>query len=332
MSKLNLKASLKKGTTSERSHSEERLRYLDQVQSATPPNIGSKEQPPSSSAVVTSGVARSIVKVLLDGLISNPFNPRTFYLEEGIRELGQTLESDGQIEPIKVTYLDGDSFPTIIDGERRVRAARIRGFTELDAEILANVSRVQLYERAYRANKERAPQTVLDDAVAWPLLIERGVYKDQSDLAATLGYKQAYVTKVCNLSKLPMEILGRMAEAEIGLAMAYNLKLIHDRKGPLATEKALQRVIAGEITVRKIEQIVREADSGTVRSKRRHYESRVDFTSADGVNHGQLKRFDDGRLGLQLTGIVGDDQDALVQRISAAINEIILKNSGGTNA
>ncbi|MFP3637951.1 ParB/RepB/Spo0J family partition protein [Paraburkholderia sp. SIMBA_054] len=320
MRKIDLASKVRRGLHAERQSAEMRLdenAVAETAREDAAPVVGSTNDTgrPASSA--------SRFKVAISQLVSNPFNPRTFYNAETIDSLSKSFDVQGQIESIKITKLP--QFPdklVIVDGERRVRAAKSRGDEFIDAEWCEeNLEFKALYLLAYRANKERDQQTIFDDAVAWKKLIEEKVYKDYTELSIAIGEESSHVNKVMLLADLPQVFFNKMAQAPvpIGKSHAYNLKLIHDRAGLAVAEHWLQQVIEGRASVRTLEQVA--APQSRASARRPHYQSRVKFASAAGVDLGEMKLFADGRTELSLKGIHGEAQRTLADRVQVLIED-----------
>jgi ParB/RepB/Spo0J family partition protein len=323
--KLNFTSKVRAGMVAERVSAGERLAEADVV------NIAQREatvaiQPEEGSSQAGSHTVRMI---LVDDVVSNPYNPRAFYSAETIDELADSFGKQGQITPILVTHLT--EFPgkyVIVDGERRIRAARSRGDKTIEADIREGLDNQNLYLRAYHANKEREEQTVFDDALAWKKLLDDRVYVDQVELGVAVGEDPKHISKVISLTSLPPFLLQRMAQnkKDIGLGHAYNIKLIFDRAGASVAEHWLQQVVEGKASVRKLEAAASaEAGARRIGPRRTHYQSRVHFKRPDGVALGELKLFGDGRAELSLKGIAPADQQRLADRVKAVIEQWALE-------
>lgn len=319
--KLNFTSKVRAGMAAERVSAGERLAESDVVGQA---------QRDAATAVATEATIESIApqrvrKILLDDIVSNPYNPRAFYSAETIDELANSFAQQGQITPIQVTRLR--EFPdkyVVVDGERRVRAAKSRGDQYIDADLKDGLDNQKLYLRAYHANKEREEQTVFDDALAWKKLLDDRVYIDQVELGVAVGQDPKYISKVVSLTSLPPFLLQRMAQFSktIGLGHAYNLKLIFDRAGLQVAEHWLQQVADGKASVRKLEAAASaEAGPRSTGPRRTHYQSRVQFSRRDGVALGELKLFGDGRAELSLKGISPADQQRLAERVKNVVEQ-----------
>jgi ParB family chromosome partitioning protein len=331
--KLDLKSKVRTGMAAERSDVDARLNTSGVVRAAQAEAAHILD--PDSRAVLDENAVQDAIApsesledeerfhiLRLDDCISNPYNPRAFYSPQSIDGLAATLDREGQLQPILFTHLP--EYPgknIIVDGERRLRALKTLGRLTIKGMYRPNLSSQALFLLAYRANKERDDQTVFDDAVAWKRLLSENVYRDQIELAAAVGEDKGVVNKVLLLNTLPMTLLQRMVDNadKVKLSHAYNIKLICDKVGDAVAEHWLDQVIAGQASVRKLEQIA-TSDKTTARgAKRTHYESRVKFASPRGFELGELKAFADGRAELNLKGVKGVAQERLIDKLTEVV-------------
>lgn len=319
--KLNFTSKVRAGMAAERASAGERLAESDVVGRAQRDAV----TVPVTEATIESIAPQRVRKIALDDIVSNPYNPRAFYSAETIDELANSFAQQGQITPIQVTRLP--EFPgkyVVVDGERRVRAAKSRGDQYIDADLKDGLDNQRLYLRAYHANKEREEQTVFDDALAWKKLLDDRVYVDQVELGVAVGQDPKHISKVISLTSLPPFLLQRMAQFSktVGLGHAYNIKLIFDRAGVKVAEHWLQQAVEGKASVRKLEAAASaEAGSRSAGPRRTHYQSRVQFSRRDGVALGELKLFGDGRAELSLKGISPADQQRLAERVKSVVEQ-----------
>ena len=319
--KLNFTSKVRAGMAVERVSAGERLAESDVVGQAQRDAVTAHPV----EATIESIAPQRVRKIPLDDIVSNPYNPRAFYSAETIDELANSFAQQGQITPIQVTRLP--EFPgkyVVVDGERRIRAAKSRGDQTIDADLKDGLDNQKLYLRAYHANKEREEQTVFDDALAWKKLLDDGVYVDQVELGVAVGQDPKHISKVISLTSLPPFLLQRMAQFSktIGLGHAYNIKLILDRAGVKVAEHWLQQVVDGKASVRKLEAAASaEAGARSAGPRRTHYQSRVQFSRRDGVALGELKLFGDGRAELSLKGISPADQQRLAERMKTVVEQ-----------
>ena len=128
--------------------------------------------------------SHTVSAVPLDQLETNPFQPRSQFEEKELTELAVSIQEQGIIQPVTVRKLGPDKYQ-LISGERRCRAARIAGLTEIPAFIrLANDE--QMLEMAIVENIQRTDLNPLELALSFQRLIEECRIR-QEDLGQKVG-------------------------------------------------------------------------------------------------------------------------------------------------
>lgn len=166
----------------------------------------------NSRAVSTRFVMGTICEVPLSEIVENRYNARRTVAVSKIDELGISMQTEGQ-QVAATGYVGENGKVHLIDGGRRLLAARSVGLPTLRIDIreMPETSR-QLYLSSRRANGHRVDQNPLDDAIAWFMLLEEGVYKDQQEIAEDTGLDEATVSKILTLRFLPRQLIARMSE------------------------------------------------------------------------------------------------------------------------
>jgi len=326
--KLGLGASIRKGMASEKVDVDGRLNARTGDNAFNTNGSGSapvSDTGHGSPADISMSSPR--LQVALEELVSNPLNPREFYKPSDIDELAVLLRREGQHVPIVATR--NSRFPgkyVIVDGERRFRAKKSLGETTIDCELVEELTDQELYILASSINRNRAEQTVFDDAVAWERVLAQNVFASQDALAESLGVTKSTVSKALHIAKLPKTFLERMAATEgVGLGHAYNIKLIIDKAGNAAAERILELVVAGEMSVRRLEEHVKKLDNTSPPrgSKKTHYSGNVPFQAPDGREIGALKQYRDGRTELKLSGLSEQQQALIVGKLETVVREFV---------
>ncbi|WP_069638502.1 ParB/RepB/Spo0J family partition protein [Burkholderia sp. PAMC 26561] len=330
--KMGLGASIRKGIANERADVDGRLDVTGVPNGSDTPTasitvvgendaLGKTYEHRANASAVTPRV-----RLLLSELVSNPFNPREFYSPIAIDELAVRLRREGQHVAITVTrnHRHPDKY-VIVDGEFRFRAKKSLGETAIDAEVVPELSDQELYLKASSINKSRTQQTVFDDAVAWMRVLSSGIFESQDALAERLSVSKALVSKTLLVGRLPKHFLQQMADTgSVGLAHAYNIKLILDRTNESTAESILERVVNGEMSVRRLEEYVKKLDgTSPPGATKTHYSGNVPFHTTEGREVGSLKRYRDGRTELKLVGLSDDQQSLLVTRLEKVVREFI---------
>ncbi|NLO24511.1 MAG: ParB/RepB/Spo0J family partition protein [Fibrobacter sp.] len=188
----------------------------------------------------------SVLKVDLDLIDPNPFQPRTVFNEESIIELAETIKEHGLIQP--VTLIKFENRFQIVSGERRVRASKIAGFTQIDAYVHELLSDKNMGEWALIENIQRVDLNPIEIAQSYQLLIESHGYTHE-DLAKSVGKSRSAITNAIRLLKLPETVQTWVQEGKLSSGAARAL-LSPDISDP---EKLAKEIIEKGLNVRETE-------------------------------------------------------------------------------
>ncbi len=176
----------------------------------------------------------------LSRLKPNRLQPRSRFEEAGLQELAESIRAQGIVQPLVVAARsDGDY--TIVAGERRWRAARLAGLTEVPVVVREIEDDRQLLETALVENLQRSDLDPMEEAEAYRVLQETFGLKQQ-EVAARVGKARTTVTNALRLLKLPREIQDLLREGRLTAGQARPLLAIADR----ATQLRLARRAAAE--------------------------------------------------------------------------------------
>ncbi len=196
--------------------------------------------------------SHTVSAVPLDQLETNPFQPRSQFEEKELTELAVSIQEQGIIQPVTVRKLGPDKYQ-LISGERRCRAARIAGLTEIPAFIrLANDE--QMLEMAIVENIQRTDLNPLELALSFQRLIEECRIR-QEDLGQKVGKDRSTVSNYIRLLKLPVEIQVAVRDNIISMGHARALITMDDEKQQL---QVLQKILEKRLSVRQVEDLARE--------------------------------------------------------------------------
>ena len=156
--------------------------------------------------------AEEVVKIPIDKIIPNRFQPRTVFDEEKIEELSRTIHTHGVIQPIVVRSYENDRYE-IIAGERRYRAMKKLNWTEVPA-IVRNLSDKETASIALIENLQREELTAIEEALAYQQLLELHSLTQEA-LAQRLGKGQSTVANKLRLLKLPQFVQEAILKREI---------------------------------------------------------------------------------------------------------------------
>lgn len=155
----------------------------------------------------------------LDSIHPNPAQPRQRFDQEALQELADSIGQLGVLQPIAVQP-DGDGF-MIVAGERRWRASRMAGLSEIPVVILDGTEE-ELFAKSVAENVARADMTIIEEAHAFQRLLDHG--HDIPQIAKLVGKVTGHVTyrlalldldpsiqAVVNTGQIPTELAWYMA-------------------------------------------------------------------------------------------------------------------------
>ena len=196
-----------------------------------------------------------IIKVKLDDLRPNPYQPRKKFDESALNDLSASIKEHGVFQPIIVKKsIKGYE---IIAGERRVRASKLAGMTEIPA-IIRNLDDNQMMEIALLENLQRENLSAIEEAIAYESMI-KNLNLTQEELSKKVGKSRSHVTNILGLLRLPKEVQNMISNNQISMGHARVLSKLED------DNKIIE--LANEIVHKKIP--VRDLESESTKIDRK---------------------------------------------------------------
>ena len=187
----------------------------------------------------------------LDQLRPNEEQPRETFDAEKLDELAQSIQANGLIQPITVRK-EGEGMYTIVAGERRWRAARIAGLTEIPA-LVRSVQQDKILELALIENLQREDLNPVETAAAFQRLSsEHGLSHEQ--IAERTGKDRSTITNFLRLLKLSPLVLNELTRGSISVGHARALLNITDEQAQM---DACRRIVSKQLSVRETELLVK---------------------------------------------------------------------------
>ncbi len=197
-------------------------------------------------------VIGSIVMLDLTAIEVNPFQPRTSFNEESLRELASSIKELGVIQPITVRKLDFNKYQ-LVSGERRYRASRLIGLETIPAYIrIANDQ--ESLEMALVENIQRQDLDPIEIALSYQRLIEE-INVTQEELSDRVGKNRSTISNYLRLLKLDPIIQTGMRDSFISMGHGRALISIEDIKAQL---EIYERILSENLSVRDTEALVRD--------------------------------------------------------------------------
>ena len=206
------------------------------------------------TAVDISGnyVAGAIAEIDVNKIEPNPFQPRTEFNEDLLRELSESIKAQGVIQPVTVRKLGFEKYQ-LIAGERRLRASKLADIDNIPAFIrVANDE--QMLEMALIENIHRQDLNSIEVAISYARLIEE-CKLTQEKLSEKLGKNRSTITNFLRLLKLPPEIQIALRDDVISMGHARALITIKEEEGQI---KLLKKIMVEGLNVRQVEEEVRQ--------------------------------------------------------------------------
>lgn len=154
------------------------------------------------------------MKLPIDSIIPNPEQPRQEFDAQALHELTQSIRTYGLLQPITVESA-GDSGYILIDGERRLRACRLAGLSEIDATIRPSSNGSGKQDRlamALIANLQRADLNPIEEAQGYKKLIDQGL--SGRDISIKLGIGEIKIYNALKLLTLEAPVQNLIAQGK----------------------------------------------------------------------------------------------------------------------
>lgn len=209
------------------------------------------------SSVATSAVPGADFLVDISKLSPNPHQPRKEFDQEALQELADSIKEHGIIQP-PVVEEAGDGNYWIITGERRTRAAKLAGLTQIPVRV-QKYSDVRKLEVALIENIQRQDLNPLEEALAYKELMDIAQIT-QEDVAKRVGKNRSTVANALRLLKLPEDMQKKLATQELTAGHARALLSVTN---PSDQRVLFARIMGQSMSVREAEQQALELNGGS---------------------------------------------------------------------
>ena len=222
-------------------------------------------------ATKKKGLGRGMDAIFLDNSLDSPEKtstlrlseieprrgqPRKVFEAEALAQLADSIAVNGLIQPIVVREREGSDFYQIIAGERRWRAAKMAGLSEVPVVILEADDR-KVAEYALIENIQREDLSPIEEAQGYKSLIEE-YNLTQDQVAKQVGKSRAAVTNSMRLLDLPEDVLALVADKSLSAGHARTLLGLVDKS---RISEVADMIIIRELSVRATEELVHKLNS-----------------------------------------------------------------------
>lgn len=216
------------------------------------------------------GDTGDVATVDLRNIQPNPNQPRKDFDEDSLKELAESIRQQGIIQPIIVEKVF-DSY-TIIAGERRFRAAKIAGLSEVPV-IVRSFSEEEKLEIALIENVQREDLNPIEEAYAYKELMERNNLSQES-LAQKIGKKRSTVANAVRLLKLPEDMQESIVSGELS---AGHARAILSLVNPADQRILYNRIVMDALSVREAERQAAGFNRGIRSSEKQKQRDKTDL-------------------------------------------------------
>jgi len=194
-----------------------------------------------------------IRKVSPADIAPNPHQPRTDFDDAELQGLASSIKAHGILHPPVVSEAGGGKYE-LIAGERRVRAAKLAGLTEIPV-IVRSYDDQQKLELALLENVQRSQLNPIETAVAYKKLADE-FNLTLEQIGERMGKAKSTVANIIRLLQLPTEARQAVVKGDISEAHARTILALNS---PEAQAELLQNIIKHKLSVRQAEELVKAA-------------------------------------------------------------------------
>lgn len=195
----------------------------------------------------------SVQKIEISKIVPNRFQPRRVFDEEKLQELANSIKEHGLTQPIVVVYDASLDKYEIVVGERRFRATKLAGLTEIDAIVHKHLDDQQLCALALIENIQREDLNPIETALGYRNLMNK-FFISQTDLSSYCGKSKAAISNALRLLELSDEIQQALQAGTISEGHGRALLMVGDEQ---KRNELFKRMNNHKMSVRQAEDAAR---------------------------------------------------------------------------
>ena len=289
--------------------------------SSVPDSVKAESKEEASTFAPDTRMQISQYEIPLSTIKANPYQPRTVWKEEELNELTQSIRENGIIQPI-IVRKNGDKYE-IIAGERRFRAAMQAGLTTIPALVRAATDE-EMLELALVENIHRSDLNAIERAKAYQRFIQ-SFSLTQTEAAQKLGEDRTVISNYIRLLDLSQDLQAMISNDQISMGHARALLALPSDE---LRRKLANRAMAGRLSVREVERLVRkyleEKQGGKLEKEEKEVhildlERRLQAILGTKVNIEPKKKGNRGRIIIDYYSI--DEFERLTEKMGLASSE-----------
>ncbi|CAI2625862.1 ParB/RepB/Spo0J family partition protein [Apilactobacillus apinorum] len=208
--------------------------------------------------------SEDVLDLELSKLSPNPFQPRTHFDTEALKDLTRSIEKSGVFQPIIVRKKIGQNDKyEILAGERRFRASKMAGKEKIPA-IVRDASDEQMMEIAVMENLQREDLNPIEEAEAYNTLMTK-LEITQAEVSKRLGKSRPYIANYLRLLGLPTEVKEMLTKNQLSMGQARTLLSVKKKDDLIRLAK---KAYDQTLTVRQLESEIKALGDSPAKSKK----------------------------------------------------------------
>ncbi|MEW6039979.1 MAG: ParB/RepB/Spo0J family partition protein [Elusimicrobiota bacterium] len=203
-----------------------------------------------------------VCKIRIEKIKPNRYQSRQSFNSEKLKELSDSIKEKGVIQPLLITPSIVPGEYELIAGERRLRAAKNAGFTEVPA-IIKQVSNKEKYQISLIENLQRDDLNPIEEAIAYKGILDE--FKiTQEELSKIIGKDRSVIANSLRMLNLPESVQQLISSGIISSGHARVIVGIQDTK---RQAELIDKIKREKLTVREVEKITQDWRVGAVKTR-----------------------------------------------------------------
>ena len=202
---------------------------------------------------ILTGTERVVVKQIpLTQIGANPDQPRKTFTEDELADLAASIKEKGVLQPILLRAVSGKPYMyEIVAGERRFRASKLAGLTEIPA-LVKQITPESAMEIALIENVQRENLNPIEESNAYKNIMDKCGY-ELSDVARLIGKSESYIKNTMRLDALPADVKSMVEKGNLSASQA-RLLVVAEKPTELA-----KQIVNNKMSVVEAEKLVKGA-------------------------------------------------------------------------
>lgn len=209
----------------------------------------------ADNAVQSAGT-EGIVTIRLSEIEPNRDQPRKKFDEEALSQLADSIRQHGVLQPLVVRPMPGSENYQLVAGERRWRASRMAGLSEVPV-IIRELNDTEVMEIALIENLQREDLNPIEEAEGYKILMQ-SYGMTQEEVSQRVGKSRPTVTNALRLLNLPSKVCNMVKSGSLSQGHARTLLSLEDEERII---KIADEIVSKGLSVREVEKIVKKKEA-----------------------------------------------------------------------